>query len=210
MSYLVPLALMAAALTVAWLAWRLVSLRRRLPCPASLSWLLDNPFVSGYHAAILSRLELSPGLNVLDAGCGPGLLTIPIAQAVAPTGTVLVVDIQPEMIRRAQSKAASAGLSNVQFLVAGLGDGKLPESAFDRALLVTVLGEIPDRLAALSEIYFSLKPGGFLSISEVIPDPHYQSARAIKSLAAQVGFKIRNKSGNWFTYTLNLEKPDDA
>ena len=204
----VPLVVLIFALPlVAWLGWRLISHRRSLPCPTSLAWLLDNPFTTGYHSTVLSRLELTPGLRVLDAGCGPGLLTTAVAAAVAPQGRVLALDIQPAMIAKAQARATKAGLSNIDYLVAPLGQGKLPGSRFDRALLVTVLGEVPDKVAALSEIRFSLKPGGFLSITEVLPDPHYQSPRRIAALADQAGLRFRNKFGNPLIFTVNFERP---
>jgi len=194
-----------ALLLALWIGWRVISDRRSLPCPTSLAWLLENPLTGSYHAAVLSRLELSPGLHVLDAGCGPGLLTTAIAAAVAPQGRVLALDLQPGMIARAQARAAKAGLSNIDFLVAPLGRGSLPASQFDRALLVTVLGEIPNKIAALRELRSSLKPDGFLSITEVLPDPHYQSMRTIAALADQAGLRVRNQIGNSFLFTVNLE-----
>jgi ubiquinone/menaquinone biosynthesis C-methylase UbiE len=204
----VPLLVLVVALPlVAWLGWRLISNRRSLPCPTSLAWLLDNPFTTGYHSTVLSRLDLSAGLHVLDAGCGPGLLTTAIAEAVGPQGRVLALDIQPGMIAKAKERAARAGLSNIDYLVAPLGQGRLPHTRFDRALLVTVLGEIPDKVAALREIRSSLKPGGFLSITEVLPDPHYQSPRKIAALADQAGLRFRNRSGNPLIFTVNLERP---
>ena len=210
MPYLVLSLVIVVAIAAGWMAWRLVSRRGTFPCPTSITWLLDNPFTAGYHAAVISRLDLSAGLDVLDAGCGPGLLTVPIARAVAPKGRVLALDVQEGMIQKAKGRVAEAGLTNVDFLVGGLGQGKLPNSAFDRALLVTVLGEIPDRVGALREIYASLKPGGFLSITEVLPDPHYQPLRRVVALAGQVGFQVRERHGSWFAYTVNVEKPDGA
>jgi len=190
--------------------FRLISGRRPRPCPTSFIWLLDNPFTTRYHAAILSRLDLSPGLAVLDAGCGPGLLTVPIARAVGPQGSVLALDVQAGMIQKARQAIARAGLTNVAFLVAGLGEGKLPAQSFDRALLVTVFGEIPDRLGALREIYSSLKPGGLLSITETLPDPHYQPRGKVKALAREAGFRVHGEFGNWLTFTVNLERPRPA
>lgn len=187
-----------------WIFWRVS--HRSLPCPTSLIALLDNPFTKGYHRTVLSRLKLKPGLSVLDAGCGPGLLTVPIAQAIGSTGRVLALDVQPGMLERSKAGVAKSGLNNVDFLLAGLGDGKLPANSFDRALLVTVLGEIPDKLAALKEIFTALKPGGVLSITEVLPDPDYQSAARVKEMAQQTGFTVKNQLGNFFLFTLNLEK----
>jgi len=210
MYVLLILLVLVAAIAALWAASRLVSRTHPRPCPTSLIWLLDNPFTARYHALILSRLDLAPGLSVLDAGCGPGLLTIPIARAVGPLGSVVALDVQEGMIQRARAAAAQAGMSNITFLVAGLGEGKLPTASYDRALLVTVLGEIPDRPAALREIYSSLRPGGLLSITEVLPDPDYQPSPKVKALALQAGFKIRREFGNWFLFTLNVERPSGA
>ena len=56
------------------IAWRLCSHRYRLPCPTWLGWLveLDNPFSKIYRAeTIVKHLDLTPGMVVLDVGCGP-------------------------------------------------------------------------------------------------------------------------------------------
>jgi ubiquinone/menaquinone biosynthesis C-methylase UbiE len=189
-----------------WLYWRFKPGNQ--PCPTTLIPLLDNPFTHRYHHDILSRLELAPGLRILDAGCGPGLLTIPIAQAVGEKGRVLALDVQPGMLERAKARAADAGLDNIDFLQAGLGEGKLPANTFDRALLVTVLGEIPDKQAALHEIFAALKPGGFLSVTEVLPDPDYQNARNVLALATEAGFSLKEHFGNFFIFTVNLRKTE--
>jgi len=142
--------------------WRFASRRYTIPCPAWLGWFveLDNPFYKNNRAGIIiQHLELTQGMKVLDLGCGPGRLTIPMAEAVGEKGEVLAIDIQPKMLAKAQKKARSAKLQNIRFLQAGTGMGKPEVDYFDRALLVSVLGEIPDREAALQEIYGALKTG---------------------------------------------------
>jgi hypothetical protein len=64
-------------LTAAGLWWRYAARRRPLPYPAWLAWVLDNPWAErlGGVARILDRLDLAPGMRVLDVGCGPGLLS---------------------------------------------------------------------------------------------------------------------------------------
>jgi ubiquinone/menaquinone biosynthesis C-methylase UbiE len=92
-------------------------------------------------AVIIQRLDLQPGMAVLDVGCGPGRLTIPIARQVGQQGEVVAMDIQAGMLQRAREKARAANLTNIRFLQAGAGDGQLGRNQFDRSLLVTVLGE---------------------------------------------------------------------
>lgn len=204
------LAVLALCAAVVFAVWRAASRRRSLPCPVWLRWMveLDNPFTRTNRAAeILRLLGLAPGMSVLDAGCGPGRLTLPAARAVGDGGRVLAVDIQEGMLDRVRDKAAAAGLGNVQFLRAGLGEGRLEEGAFDRALLVTVLGEIPDREAALGELFRALRPGGLLSVTEVIFDPHFQRRAVVERLAGGAGFHPAAFHGNSIAYTLHLEKP---
>lgn len=198
---------------VAWLVWRFASRRHELPCPVWLRWLveMDNPFTETNRAdVILRHLELQPGMSVLDIGCGPGRLTVPAARQVGPQGKVVAVDLQPGMLRRAQEKAQAAELHNIQFLQAGVGDGKLETGLADRALLVTVLGEIPNREAALREVFAALKPGGTLSVTEIIFDPHFQSRETVLRLTGAAGFREKAFFGNRIAFTLNLEKPIDG
>src|SRR3990172_10242228 len=144
---------------------------------------------------------------VLDAGCGPGRVTVPAAIRVAPSGRVVAVDIQQRMIEKLRDRVRGKGLTNVELVLAGLGEGKLPANEFDVALLVTVLGEIPDQRAALREIHQSLRPGGVLSITEVLPDPHYQRVSRVRTLVGDTGFRDLSIVRRWLSYTLNVGKP---
>ena len=189
--------------------WRLASRRRSLPCPVWLRWFveLDNPFTRTNRAAtIIEHLELEDDMAVLDVGCGPGRVAVPLAERV-PKGEVVAVDIQDGMLRRAKEKAQNAHLPNIRFVQAGAGEGKLERNHFDRALLVAVLGEIPNQQAALHEIFDALKPGGILSVTELIFDPHFQSRRKVAGLATAVGFREHRFFGTRLAFTLNLQKP---
>jgi ubiquinone/menaquinone biosynthesis C-methylase UbiE len=192
------------------LVWRVASGRRELPCPSWLRWMveLDNPFTRTNRAAVIvEHLGLEEGMAVLDFGCGPGRLAVPLARAVGPGGKVVAVDIQEGMLARAKHKAGQAGTQNIDFLQAGAGEGKLGTNRFDRALLVTVLGEIPDGPALVREVYEALRPGGILSVTEVIFDPHFRRQKTVSGLGREAGFELQAVFGNAIAYTMHLRKP---
>jgi ubiquinone/menaquinone biosynthesis C-methylase UbiE len=168
---LYALASIIAIVVAIALVWRFASRRHSIPCPVWLRWLveLDNPFTKTNRAAvIIEHHGLEPAMTVVDVGCGPGRVTMPVARQVGKSGKVVAMDIQAGMLDRAKEKARAANQGNIEFLHAGVGEGKLGHGQFDRVLLVTVLGEIPDRDAALKEIFSALKPGGILSVTEII------------------------------------------
>ncbi|HRQ41569.1 MAG TPA: methyltransferase domain-containing protein [Chloroflexota bacterium] len=189
--------------------WRWASRRRQLPCPSWLAGVLDNPLteaVAGTQTT-LDRIGLQPGEHVLDVGSGPGRLAIPAAQRVGSDGRVVALDIQSSMLARLQERAAEAGVANITPQLADIfGDNSLPANSFDRAWLVTVLGEIPNREAALRNLWRLLKPGGTLSITEIFPDPHYQTRPTVLNLGQAVGFEPTRYWGTPLAFTQNFVK----
>lgn len=211
MSVTTTVLVLVASIVIIAIVWRLASRRQSIPCPVWLRWLveLDNPFTRTNRASfIVETLALSPGMTVLDAGCGPGRLTVPLARGVGPAGRVVALDIQPGMLARAKAKTEAAGYKNVEFVAAALGEGELVPNHFDRVVLVTVLGEIPNSAVAIAELFAALKPGGVLAIVEVIFDPHFQSRSAVTRLAVSVGYRERAFFGHGLAYVIHFEKPD--
>lgn len=194
---------------LAVIALRIASRHHPTACPASLAVLLENPYMNRLAGAdvILERACLAPGHAVLDVGCGTGRITLPAARRVGPAGRVVALDLQPEMLRRTEARVREEGLANIETLLAGIGEGSLPGEAFDRAVLVTVLGEIVDQAAGLREIHAALRPGGLLSVTEVLPDPHYQSRRRVRRLAEEAGLEFVETRGPWYAFTTNFRKP---
>ncbi len=187
--------LIAAAIVLAMgivLGWRALARRTTLPCPPAFIWMLENRAMEKVAGSglLFDRAGITAGMHVLDAGCGPGRLTLPLAERVGEHGSVLAVDLQEGMLSRLRARLQEHG-SHAGQDAAGRPRRRRcsPKRAFDRALLVTVLGEIPDRVAALREIRDSLKPGGILSITEVFPDPHYQRRATVRRLAQQAGLR---------------------
>jgi ubiquinone/menaquinone biosynthesis C-methylase UbiE len=176
------------------------------PCPASLDWLVDNPVRRYYMGPVLDRVGIRPGEHVLELGPGPGIFTVEAARRVGPEGRLVAVDIQPEMIAQVEKRVREAGLSNVETQVSDAYHLPLDDESVDRAFLVTVLPEILDRQRALAELRRVLKPDGALSITEEFLDPDYPLAQTTIRWAKEAGFKLAERHGNWWVYTLNFRK----
>ena len=114
------------------------------------------------------------------------------------------------MLEKLRARLEARGISNVRLVHGGLGAGHLEPSAFDRAFLVTVLGEVPEPERALREIYESLKPGGVLSVTEALPDPDYLTRGTLRRLAERAGLRQVAELGCVVAYTANFERPDGA
>ena len=118
------------------------------------------------HAAHLLPY-LKPGLRVLDFGCGPGTLTLGLAELVKP-GEVHGIDMEESQIDMARSSAEEGGHDNALFRVADVTDLPFDDDSFDVAHCHSVLMFVPDTLAALTEVKRVLKPGGIISSRETI------------------------------------------
>lgn len=116
------------------------------------------------------------------------------------------LDIQPGMLDRLTARAARAGVSNLTAVLGDASQTQFPPESIDVVYLCTVLGEIPDREAAIQQCYAALKPNGILSITEIFPDPHYQFRTKVQRLAEAAGFHLKEMHGPWYFFTANFAK----
>ena len=112
--------------------------------------------------------HLQPGMRVLDGGCGPGWMTLGLAEAVQP-GEVVGVDLDGKQSREARAAAAQRGLGNVRFEEASLLRLPFEDDTFDAAFLSNVLEHVTDRLAVLRELCRVVKPGGVVGVRDHDP-----------------------------------------
>jgi arsenite methyltransferase len=117
-----------------------------------------------YNAGLflLRKLEIIPGMRVLDVGCGPGNLTAHIAELVGKEGSVIGVDPSTERIEIANEMTKP----NLAFHEGKAEDLSLfPAASFDVVFVNSTLHWVQDQPAALREFARVLKLGGRLGIS---------------------------------------------
>ena len=131
---------------------------------------------------------LKPGEIVLDLGSGAGLDVFLAAQRVGPEGKAIGVDMTPEMLEKARRNAVSfqerTGLANVEFHQGQIEAIPLPDASVDVVLSNCVLNLSPDQAQVWKEIARVLKPGGRVSISDMVllrplPDAVRESVEAL-------------------------------
>lgn len=120
--------------------------------------------IAAEEAAVLLP-HLRPGMRLLDFGCGPGSITVGLAEAVAP-GEVMGVDIEPRQVEAARALAAEHGAANARFEVASVYALPFPDASFDAAFARSVLEHLADPLAALCEVRRVLRPGGVIAVRD--------------------------------------------
>lgn len=116
--------------------------------------------------ALLGALQLEDGDVACDFGAGNGYHSLRMAEAVAPGGKVVAVDIQPEMLALLKERAADASITNVETLLATPDDARLPPASCDLILLVDVYHELDDPPRALAQLRRALTPGGTIALAE--------------------------------------------
>ena len=197
---LIGLGAVATAAAAAW--WR----KNPSACPYNQRFWVQAPHPVITRKRLLEALALSPGERVLEIGPGTGYYTFDMAAAL-PAGQVDIFDIQQEMLDHVMREANRRGITNVQPM---LGDAqRLPyaDDSFDAAVLVTVLGEIPDQEQALREVTRVLRPGGRLVVGELFGDPHMVTSRALRERSERAGLRFQRRLGNPLAFFERFEAP---
>lgn len=125
----------------------------------------------GWGRVIERALELlrpAPGDRVLDIGCGPGILAVAAADAVAPGGTVTGVDVAEGMLDVAREKADAAGVGDaVSFELGDMHDLRFPDGSFDAVACSYAMFFARDVTAVGRELWRVLAPGGRLVVTTI-------------------------------------------
>ncbi|MDP9237131.1 MAG: methyltransferase domain-containing protein [Chloroflexota bacterium] len=113
--------------------------------------------------------HLRPGMRLLDGGCGPGSITIGLAEAVAP-GEVIGIDASTAAIDDARAAAPSKSCSNIRFEVADVYALPYDDASFDAVFSHAVMQHLREPARALRELRRVLRPGGIIGVADADHD----------------------------------------
>ena len=138
-------------------------------------------YLHGHHASVLASHgartaadsaayllpHLRDGLRVLDVGCGPGTITLDLAEAVGPSGEVVGVENVDGPLTTARRNAAARGDERTRFALAEVRALPYAAASFDVVHAHQVLQHLTDPVGALREMARVTRPGGLVAVRDV-------------------------------------------
>ena len=126
---------------------------------------------------------LKPYMHVLDGGCGPGGISVTLAECV-PQGRVVGIDVEDSQLDMGRREAQQRGLANVEFHHASVYALPFEDATFDAVLVHAVLYHLAEPMKALRELWRVLKPGGLIGVrdADADGDVYYPDQEAVDRL----------------------------
>jgi ubiquinone/menaquinone biosynthesis C-methylase UbiE len=144
--------------------------QNRMSCGVCSWWIayfIDNRFRRLIHNPDqIFQQYVQPGMTVLDLGCGMGFSSLAIARIVGDEGCVIAVDLQEQMLRVLEKRAAKAGLSTrIRTHLCGPDEIGV-NTPVDFAVAFWMVHEVPDVRSFLAQVRSCLKPGARFLVAE--------------------------------------------
>lgn len=168
---------------------------------------------------------LKSGMKLLDCGCGPGTISVGLAQLVAPAEMV-AMDIEPSQVDLTRASASECGIDTMTCREGSILAIPFEDDTFDAVFVSAVVGNLAHPQQALAETYRVLKSGGVLGIREfdhggnmihpsspvleksvaiykAVREEHHHTkefGRALRGALHQAGFQLLQINASYETY----------
>jgi ubiquinone/menaquinone biosynthesis C-methylase UbiE len=201
------------------LIWRALCAYYNLPWPYFLAFWLENPYMKIFANPqhFINVVNPNEKHRILEIGSGAGRILLRAAKQTSFKADFVGIDLQKNMValarkkvQKIEKKEAKAKTLKLRLLTARFTKETLKEHPwlnqnFDQVYLVTVLGEVPDKVALLKNAKQTLAPGGSIFVQEVIPDPCYVFSSTLVQYADSAGLKVISTRHGLFQYISELK-----
>ena len=132
---------------------------------------LFNSFAKPELRALIASVGLSPGMRILDAGCGTGEALLWLLDEVKPSGSVVGIDLAAAHVDAARLHASA----NIEVLQGDLLTARLAPGSIDFIWCVNTINHLRDPMQGLTKLSALLRPGGRIAIgqSSLLPDMYF-------------------------------------
>lgn len=174
-------------------------------CSHRFVWTFDNLLRPLIHdPRKLFGAFVSPGMRVLDLGCGAGFAALGLARLVGSEGQVVAVDLQPQMLAKVRRRALKSSLSDRIQTQPCTADALGVIGPFDFVNLFYMVHETPDSSALLEQVSQVLHPGGHVFVAEPRFHVSQKAFEAIARQAVEVGFVLAVRPSVRFSHAVVL------
>lgn len=144
---------------------------------------------------VMDLLGITAGKSVADIGAGSGWFTVRAAKRVTESGKVYAVDINPEAIAYVKQRADKAGLANVETVLGGADNPKLPIAGVDSVLLLKTYHEVAKPVELMRRVHVALRPAGKVGIIDRkgSGENHGVAKKVVVSEMETAGFRLESE-----------------
>ena len=152
---------------------------------------------------VVANMGLESDHVVADIGAGSGYFSFRIADRV-PSGKVLAVDIQPEMLELIERQKTDKGVANIEGVLGQVDNPNLAPNSIDAAIMVDAYHEFSHPFEMINGIYNALRPGGRIFLLEYRGEDDSVPIRPLHKMTEEQVVKEMSVFGLEWTETLDF------